>query len=136
MGRSVYVSPDAAAAVYFTVPEHLDMVRLDPDAWDEWWADDLAEVVRRALPSTERPRREYRHPEGRVLARNGHADVVVTEYCGVWALALIPNGDPPSGLALAWCERVNLARIVKRAGGEVLRLLGRASNGEAFYRRA
>jgi hypothetical protein len=103
MGRSVYVSTDAVRTVY----THMEI----EDQWE--WEDlleDLRAVVQHHYPSFDRED-SWMDREGHIVLVNGHARVVVGEYCGCVSISLVPLEHEHIAsnmylLSQAWCERV------------------------------
>lgn len=124
MGRSVYVPSDAQVVVFNYIEYE--------DQDDDWsyphfvdWARDAMLDLSPSMDSAD----GWVGREGRILASNGHAVFGISEYCGCVALWLIPEEN---ALAQRWCERM-APKFVAAFGA--LRLIGRASNGEAFFER-
>lgn len=71
--------------------------------------------------------------EDRILVQNNHAQIGVSEYCGLVAVWLRPRPDNDNQqLATNWCDQIQ-KKFQKHF--DELRLVGRFSNGEAVYER-
>lgn len=135
MGRSV--SYPSGAIVAFTSfdfnadPEDIDEMVDESIAWDDF-VDDLRARVKGLYPSA------YDHDgwigrEDHVIARNSHCDFGVSQYFNLVAVWMRLRDDLQAnseGLAEAWVNKVT-PRFLSEFG--TLELIGRASNGEAFY---
>lgn len=109
-----------------------------------WAWDDLVENIQSSL--TERfPSLQcadhWPQSEVHAIAENAHCAVVISEYCGLVALGVVPvewdgwYGDSNTeGLARTWAERY-LVPFLRQQWGE-LRHVGTFSNGEAVYERS
>lgn len=127
MGRSVAV-PSYASAVAYTTFEPSD----PDDNWDwECAVDDLKAEAKNRYPSLE-PVEAWIGNEIRVVMRNRHARITVSEYCGCVAIAVVPN-DSDNALSLRWASQVNVEALAEAFGGTLLRSIGHASNGEQFF---
>ena len=134
MGRSVMTVSNAAAVVYFT----------DDEGMEEWEWDDLIENVQDTIkghfPSFQKCEKwKWLADECRVILVNGHADITISEYCGLVAVCLVPYADYDGEhieLSLAWCNQIagNWAALLNKAFGGLVKT-GTGSNGEAFYKR-
>lgn len=124
MGRSVSV-PSGAQVVAFNYIEY-------EDEHDDWSYDDFVEnaqhAIRELAPSMSKDK-GWRGNEDKIIASNGHADFGISEYCGLVSVWLVPYND---GLAAHWCNQI---RAKFMASFSELELIGRASNGEAFFRK-
>jgi hypothetical protein len=77
------------------------------------------------------------------IAQNRMCDFVLSEYCGLFSLSLVPrdgewgSGSAPAGLCKRWTDSV-LKRVQKLMDCYSTRLgmVGRFSNGEALFERA
>lgn len=127
MGRSVGVACDSVAIAYTQFGEDGEYV--DAHDWDDLvtgYQEQLAEK----WPTFEAAD-TWHDREGRVIAENVFAQVVVYEYCGLVSLCLIVNPRHDNeAYARRWCERI-AERFTKYLG--TLRKIGTASNGESFY---
>lgn len=128
MGRGVY-TPSNAAQIAFA-----DSTEFEGDY--EWYDEAISDacfVLEGQYPSLHKPRhRRWVGNEGRVILQNRLVDVVVSEYCGVVALSVVPNEDLPA-LAERWANQISLSGAIACFGRERHRL-GSFSNGESVYR--
>lgn len=125
MSRSVFV-PWGAVNVAYAAFECSDC--------PEEFSDSLVNAeyaLREKYPSLEAAR-GWIGNEGRVFLENSFARIVVAEYCGLVSISAVPTGNP---LAPAWCAKLDLD-CAAECFGPVLRKLGSASNGEAFFKPA
>ena len=125
MGRSVNI-PRGAQVVAFN---HIDY----EDEHDDWSYDDFVEYAKHAVseiaPSMSSDS-GWIDREGRIIASNSFAKMVLSEYCGLVSLALVPEED--NALAAHWCSQIEPKFMASFSDME---LIGRASNGEAFFRK-
>jgi hypothetical protein len=125
MGRSVSI-PRGAQVVAFSYIEY-------EDEHDDWSYDDFVEnakcAIKEIAPSMS-PDSGWIDREGRIIASNNFVKMVISEYCGLVSLALVPEED--NALAAHWCNQIEPKFM---ASFSELRLIGRASNGEAFFER-
>lgn len=125
MARSVSVPVDAEVVCF---------QEFDGEDWDDfvWW---FRETCQDAWPSLDKSD-DWIGRENHVLLENGHARIGVSEYCGLvslWIVPYISDYYPEhKGLALHWIDQI-APKFHERFGR--LRLIGRASNGEAFFTR-
>lgn len=138
MGRSVDYVNDSEFVVY----THFDIEEgFEDDAqwmWDEF-KDDLTDTLMAKFPSLSKCD-TWNGRECHGFLKNDFGTLYISEYCGLVSLSF--KLDEPSyydeknitGLGARWAlgmERTLEAMLGERA----LRLMGRASNGEAFYER-
>ena len=144
MGRSVYVPSDATHTAYIDLT---DEGECDDDYSYHWdsFLDSLSEAIQDRYKSFERESNQWEGREGRVILSNGHARIVVAEYCGCVSVSLLPNECPSGyyteqdGLHRGWCERVgsNFVDLIRRTYPVSCILpLGTMSNGVTVYQRA
>lgn len=152
MGRSVGTHPNAEAVMYLSFNDYpveiigddgeeshgivLDLDPFDPWATEFAWEDfkeGVTWLLQDRFPSFERVD-EWVGPEGHVILRNGHAAVVLYEYCGMTSVNLVPTS---CGLAEAWCRKTAPAfcKALSQDYLTPLRKLGTFSNGESVYER-
>lgn len=124
MGRSVSY-PSGAFVAFQDVSEE------DSDTWSDY-VDNVRDMVREMAPSFYAESR-WIGREDRAILANSFAYVGVSEYCGLAAIWLVvrEDSDAPT-LAESWTRRF-APNFLKTFGQ--LRLIGRASNGEAFFER-
>jgi len=133
MGRSIATPHDAAFTAYFEF-----------QAEDSWEWDDLIEdivnVVQIQYPSFDSVER-WAGDELKVIAENRHATLIVSSYCGLVSLSVVPNGgsyyyDPTDNLANEWCGRIenNFLALINKTFNGVFKW-GTLSNGVNVYRR-
>jgi hypothetical protein len=135
MSRSVYTPRHAATTAFF----HID----DSD-WEEYdWNDLYGSILyglRTRFPSMETAK-GWVGNNGRIIAENSLARVVVASYCGLVSVSLCPldrylDGDREAGLSFSWCDRATPGfHAVLDARFETFRKLGTFSNGESVYER-
>jgi hypothetical protein len=137
MGRSVSVPHNA----YCTTYVHLDHDHEDPDeslfCW-EAFIDNLQWTLQRKYKSLAKED-HWLDNEDHAILGNSQASVVVSEYCGLVSVSLVPKpieyyDESLRPLRDFWCSQVSkgfLDLINSTFGG--LRKIGTASNGEAFF---
>ena len=126
MGRSVYVPSRAEVVAYASFDG-------DQDDWFdqiEYFVDELE----RAFPSVSADS-GWMGREGKVVASNRFARIVVAEYCGCVSLSIVPEGY--DALSEAWARRVGprFNKIVESVFGSRFNKVGTFSNGEAVFER-
>lgn len=126
MGRSVSTPSNTLAVVY------RDVTDLDADDF-EWFIDDLRYQLGSEWPSVVH-QDCWIGREDHVIAGNDLVYFGVSEYCGLASIWIVlANGQTHEQLALQWVDQIK--DKFEATFGE-LRLVGRASNGEAFFIRA
>lgn len=132
MGRSVCVPCEAVEVVY------IDHQASEDFEWQDF-VEDVRAVVRERYPSFEDEDR-WADREERIILENGHAKIVLCEYCGLASVSLVPRhqGDnlwgDEAALAEAWCHRVARGfreHLHSRYPERALTRLGTFSNGES-----
>jgi len=113
-------------------------VYIEPDEEDDFIIDDFVQEVRDAALNCFNCMvicKDYMDREMLVIAKNQNHRVVVSEYCNLVSISIEPHGDYAETLALT-----NIPKMIKKLKGYIqdlgwvtLKLVGRASNGEAFY---
>lgn len=164
MGRSVWTHNDAIATVYRTIENVMyicsdcetennenapDCPGCGADLYDEsgesaqfefdCLVDDIRGSFKRKFPSM-RNCDHWPERESRAIVENDHCMIVISEYCGLVSIGVVPTGlweayyTPNSApLAFDWATRY-AAPFLRQAFGQ-LRKIGTASNGESFYER-
>lgn len=136
MGRSVS-TPSGAVAVFYTEDDWIDESEYR-DFLDDLLLD-LRRILTAAYPSLDEAS-GWLGRENYIILENRHAEVTVSEYCGLVAVALVPKSDHRNDhpeIAEAWCHQV--AAGFKRTLGRAypgLKRVATASNGESAYQRA
>jgi len=134
MSRSVSTHSDAVSIVY-----------LNPEQGEDDWPcfiDDLKQILVARFPSLS-PADRWAGNEDHVILDNCHAEVSVSEYCGLVAVCLAPRlgrYDYPSvgQLAEHWTNQVSAKfseTLEKAYASSALKSMGHASNGEQFFTR-
>ena len=128
MARSVYVPYAAAQVVYADGSDIQDSYDFDD------CIDNLKYVLQSRYPSLAEPSRP-RHfdNEGSVILENQLVSIVLSEYCGLVAISVVPE-DRYNALADRFANQINLAPAAQCFGDE-LSLRGTFSNGEAIFNR-
>jgi hypothetical protein len=78
------------------------------------------------------------------ILSNDLVTIYLSEYCGLYSLSIVPNNrakrdgyrfDTTEALAKKFASQISkgLDKIIDECGGRPASLIGRASNGEAFY---
>jgi hypothetical protein len=128
MARSVYV-PSAAAQVVYADGSDIQ----DSDDFD-YYVDEAVYALKAKYPSLAAPSRpRYFGNEGRVILENQLVSIVLSEYCGLVAISVVPE-DRYSALAERFANQISLAPAAQ-CFGDQLSLRGRFSNGEGVYAR-
>lgn len=160
MGRSVWTQSDSICDVFRWLDsggycEHCEMLTYagDNNKCDECGAelapdddgdysqsefDDFVYWVRDALsdkfPSFNKAD-SWPERESHCILENELAQIVISEYCGLVSLGVVPTGDTGyyqlDGLARAWCMQ-NVVPFVRETWGELQRV-ATMSNGESVY---
>ena len=142
MGRSVERHSDARVSVFLDV-SWIDERDYPQEEWNDFRYD-LQHTIGARFPSMHTENRSAVHGgfsmrETIVILENEHAEVMVSEYCGLAWIGLVPNQDYRTlAFAPTWCERVAESFtkcIVEEFPKNVLRSVCRASNGEEFFER-
>lgn len=131
MGRSVSTHRHAVATVYLN-PEIEDDG--DSFAWDSFVEDLQQNVIADRFPSFSECDR-WMDREDHVIMENAHAEVSVSEYCGLVAVCLAPR-DPDDAFAVAWTENFASsfhAHVTKMFKSSALTKVGTFSNGESVF---
>lgn len=132
MARSVGVASESVAVAYTTFGdcgEEGEDAYVDAHDWDDLVTCFQEQVVEK-WPSFD-VADEWHDREGRVIAENVFARIVVYEHCGLVSLCLIPNPRHDNeAWARRWCEKI-AHRFTAQLS--TLRKIGTASNGEAFF---
>lgn len=144
MGRSVITASDTV--FYMTSPtttfDDPDLP-VDDDGnricdYPDWsdFLEHISNVLTNAFPSLSAPdRKRWLYSECCVILENGNCSITVSEYCGITAICLVPFEDEP--LSTHWCSQVEpkFRAVLSRAfPDKALTSMGRASNGEQFFR--
>ena len=143
MGRSVMTASDTVFYMFSPILATDPETPIDEDGnsfanyedWDDF-KDDLTAILQDAFPSLgppPKPRWFYR--ECFVILQNDHCTITVSEYCGLTAICLVP--DDSTNLGPAWCSQIEsrFMSVLSRAfPSKALTSMGRASNGEQFFR--
>lgn len=161
MGRGVITLSDATAVAYqsFGPDEDYyrgvfsDMYWLDPEDFDTWMYDQwefdsehewdalkdwVREYAIERWPSFEAVEDEWIGDETRILARNAHSAVVISEYSGVVAISLVPDYDrrefwrDDNALGEQWRKNISAEFLTLFSEYEKI---GTASNGEQFFQK-
>jgi len=105
MPRGIYCNPDAVLTVH--IDSHLGFDPDDPDATFLWKEsiDEIMDCIKARWPSFNKCNR-WADREELVLLENGHAEVVVYEYCGSTSISLVPSNDERPEIAEHWCNQI------------------------------
>lgn len=129
MSRSVE-TPFGAAAIAYRDVSYVE----DEFDWDMFKTGILYQL-QEAFPSLVEAD-SWIGRECHVVLENAHCKVTISEYCGLAAIALVPEDhdcDPSlTNLAERWCAQVS-TRFISMLSE--LRHVATASNGEAFFER-
>lgn len=158
MGRSVWTHSDAVETVFFewncgycpkceclTTTDGWECPEcggeLEPDVDGAMMFDEEIDYIRdhikERFPSFEKCD-HWPERESHAIAENKLGMLVISEYCGLVSLGIVPTGEcyydeDTTGLARAWCEKY-VAPWLRETYGS-LRKVGTFSNGEAVYER-
>ncbi len=133
MSRSVWTHSDSLETVFFAL-------EFDEDDSDFVWSDlmeDIRETLKAKFPSFENAN-SWPERESYCLLENDYAQIVLSEYCGLVSLGVVPYvnsdyNDYRENFGPAWCSK-NVAPFLRKTWGR-LRHIATASNGEAFFER-
>ena len=126
MGRSVWTHSDSIKTVFF---EH------------DFRADDYYELIadirywmQHKFPSLESCD-DWSERESHAILRSELAEIVISEYCGLVSLGVVPRNSDyvPHAFALAWCQN-NAAPFIETHYSK-LRPIATGSNGITMYER-
>lgn len=146
MGRSVNVPSGNAGVLYFDIDHE------DQDFFYDTIAD-LCSMVHSVDGETNRFYTAGDHGwignEGRIICTCSISQIVLSEYCGVCSLAIVPQEEPDEGawsvlkvcwedFSRQWSEDFfgRLRSKMLSDGFPVWNKVGRFSNGECVYERA
>ncbi len=162
MSRSVWTHSDSIETVFSTLGyggycERCEMLtsasddnkcsecgdELSPDEHGDYQQDefdclveDIQQTLSAKFPAFEKADR-WPERESHCILANDLCEIVISEYCGLVSLGVVPNVDccyeDISGLAVAWCEK-NAAPFVRDTWG-ALRKIATMSNGESVFER-
>lgn len=127
MGRSVSYPNDCAAVCFIDVSDYHEM--------EEWhffieWLQERCQEAWKSLDTAD----EWLGREDHAVLENQHCYIGVSEYCRLAAVWLKPKEDNDypehDSLHAHWCNQIS--KRFEKMFGEY-RLIGRASNGEAFF---
>jgi hypothetical protein len=150
MGRSVNVPSGSVVVIYFPARFHSSEDEDFTDDDYQWEWDDMVRDIQYSLkqsyPSLEDSDR-WCDREGHVILENKVIDVVLSEYCGLCSLSLVPKDEPEytwkplaeANFAEAWATKVanGFRRVLHDdCGLDLYNRVGRFSNGESVYERA
>lgn len=137
MGRSVSVPSGASQTVYIELDQ-------DEDFWEDF-IDGLKYTICKHWPSFDDCDR-WTEREAHAILENGHADIVVCEYCGLVSVSLVPvdghygRGGYYDGLGDLhnhWVNQIGdrFAEVLNETYNGLNRI-GTMSNGVSVYQRA
>lgn len=134
MSRSVWTHRDAIETVFFSVESDIEDGDFDSDDWD-FLVDSIRETLTKKFPSFETAD-SWPERESHCILQNGLAQIVISEYCGLVSLGVIPRDDSSgasANFATSWCEK-NIAPFIRKTWGQ-LRRVATFSNGETIFER-
>jgi hypothetical protein len=132
MSRSVATHSGACARYFIDTS--------DTDCPEDWaiLIECLVYRLHKKLPSLS-PADGWEERECRKVAENRHVSLFIAEYCGLASVSVVPNDAEHSGISRAWFDQVerkiNGALVDTFGAKNLLRKIGSASNGEAFFER-
>ncbi len=129
MSRSVWTHSYAIETVFFPFETCYEN---DDCEWD--WREvleDVRETLKAEFPSFE-DADSWPESESHCILENGLAQIVISEYCGLVSLGIVPR-ERCTNIATTWCAE-NAAPFVRKTWGK-LRKIGTFSNGEAIFER-
>jgi len=128
MGRSVETSSSALSVTYTTFEP-------EPDDEFEWdcFVEDIQEYLPTFYPSLEKADDWlcYPYQETAIILQNEQVNICLSEYCGVWAIQVIPREDRDDS-ALAKRNGTLIGDRIESIWGQ-LKKLGSFSNGEVVF---
>ncbi len=129
MGRSVWTHADAIETVFFVYGSIFESTFESDDL-----IEDIRETCKAKYPSFENAD-HWPERESHCIAENSLCQIVISEYCGLVSLGVVPNCDrcyeDISGLAESWCRQY-VAPFVRETWGR-LEFVCSMSNGEAIF---
>lgn len=128
MARSVYV-PSRAVQVAYADAGWME----DSYDWDDA-VDNAVALMMAKYPSLDKPNEgRFIGREGNVLLENMLVSIVVSEYCGLVAISVVPEAGYP-GLAERFANKIDISSAVECFGQQLISR-GRFSNGEQIFDR-
>jgi hypothetical protein len=137
VSRSVSYLTNAELVLYAEAPK-------SEDENDQWLWDDVVSEFKatmcEAFPSLNECS-AWGGREDHIILRNRLAEFAISEYCGLVAISARPTQSDYSGnteaLKSKWLRQAGTKtrKAVRDCFGGTLALIGRASNGEAFFNR-
>ena len=133
MGRSVWTHSDAIETVFY--PLDFDEDDLSWGAWGDH-VTDIRETFKHKFPSMV-DCDYWPENESHAIVENEHCMVVISEYCGLISLGVVPLNESYccgcNGLARYWTVKHAAPFLCKQYG--TLRKVTTFSNGESFFER-
>lgn len=141
MGRSVSTPRNAAVKVYLDYESEgeYDDHDLHQMQWEDF-VECVTSVISKRYPSLCEAD-GWIDREDRIILRNSHGIVTVSEYCGCVAICLTPDDEYPNRnpeISRAWCEQVSRGfqeTIEKSFPDWAMQKLGTMSNGESVFQK-
>ena len=121
----------------------LDDDNMECHDWDYLY-ENLLDVIQEKYPSLDSiiDENKFYGREGRIIARNNHSEIIVCSYFNLVSVNICVQDDAYEynleGLAQRWCDSVenNIAKLLQKAGYNVLNRVGTFSNGCSVYEKA
>ena len=122
---------------------NIDTEEMESHDWDYFY-ENLLDVIQEKYPSLESiiDEDKFYGREGRIIARNNHSEIIVCSYYNMLSINICVQDDAwdynLQNIAGRWCDSVenNIAKLLKKAGYNVLNYVGTMSNGVSIYEKA
>ena len=153
MGRSVNYPSNAAAVRYvdtswvgYSTDDDGDSFFDEYQSQDDWdyFIDDVYNIVKSKYPSFEKAN-SWIGNELNVIAENNHAQIVVSEYCGLASISLVAKQSEGyysedirnDNIANAWTGQIanNFTKLIAKNFINTYAKLASMSNGEGVFER-
>jgi len=129
MGRSVSYLSNAEYKIFFEFPDG------DEDSWTDL-IEDIKHAVTKVAPSLQKVRDMWDGRETRVILANNHAEVGLSEYCGLVSLSIrVSKYSNLESLSRNWINQMWKPMVIRlmHNGIKFYNKDGSFSNGEGVY---
>jgi len=130
--RSGYLTDDDSNLVVDDDGNQVFDEFLAQEDW-QWLVEDIQESIKSRYPSYEIEDEwvQYPYRETKVILRNQHSDIVISEYCGLVCLGIKINDDSDNPSLAAFWSTLAFGAMMKQWA--TLQHVGTFSNGEAVF---